>query len=285
MRRILACIVFLFFFSSLFFAPSIVFSQEIEESEYRKAFANYSLTFEQYKSAHSEYVLARAQYLRFNTLQSKTNAREATQAMLEARDEVIIIYFTALRKKLEETPGIDDDRLNALYFRIDEEQAWFSEHKERLSTAGTPEDLVEDSKEARGRFDSIEPLFYEILSTIASGKVKSFRERLVDIFTVITAKVNEIKSEEREEYSFSAEKFRTIDRWNFETENRVSRSEEKQIEASDLISQFREKRRGRRRVDRGQYNSVLLKLGESRQYLKEASSFLIEIVREIKTGE
>lgn len=280
MKRLLAIFILLCLSLSLIFV-SRVYAQELEESEFRKVYREYTLSVERYKKAHENYVLARSQYLKFNTLQSKTNARNATLAMLEARDEVAISYLDALKAKLEETPGISVDALDALYFRIDEEVAWFSDHKARLSSAATPEDLVDDSDQARDRYKSITPLFYEILSTISSGKLESFRVRFAEVFNAIKDKVNEIREEEREGYSFSSNKLQIIDRWIFETENRVSRAEGKKIEAGQLMDEIGEKRKDNRSI----YERVLVKQGESLLYLKEASSFLKEMVREIKTAE
>lgn len=280
MKRLLGYISFLVFLIGLVFAPTI-YSQEPEENEFRVAFSDYTLSIEEYREAHEEYVLARSQYLRFNTLQAKTNAREATLKMLQARDKVVIAYLAAFKAKLEETEGISDDKRGELNFRIDEEITWFSEHKELLPSAGTPEDLVDDSDEAKKRFLSREALFYEALSTISSGKVRDFRARLSDVFTAIGDKVNEIKEEDREGYSFSTRKLQLVDRWIFETENRISRSDGKHDEALDLMSMISPLFGD----NKGRYDKVLLKLGESRQYLKEASSFLLEIVREIKTAE
>lgn len=262
----------------------IVFSQD-SGTKFNQAHREYSLSAEDYRASHDEYVLARSQYLKFKTLTAENNAKEATIRMLETRDEVAEKYLSVLKMRIEEIEGVPDATREALFLRIDEERTWFSEHKERLPSAGSLEDLVSDSDEAKGRFEAADPLIYEGLSVISSGRVNNFRARLKNIFSSVRDKINKIKEEERSEYKFSTRKIQIIERWIFETEGRISRSEEKQVEADSLISEISGKSGGRGKSSVGTYSQVLSKLGESQQYLKEASLYVIEIIREIKTAE
>lgn len=253
-------------------------------SNFRQAFSTYQDTLEDYQEKHGEYVLKRAQYLRFGTQKSQTDAKEATVAMLQARDRVIIDYLRALKARLEETPGVSDERLTNFQNRIDEEIAWFTDHRNRLTSAGTLDDLVEDSDEARDRHETTtEVLFYELLSHLGLAKVNDLQTRMETTTSLLEDKVDEIRNDEREGYSFSNSKMQVIDRWLLETNNLLIRSDEKQKEALDLISEMIETRRRNTLVS--DYNDVIIKLGESRQFLNEASSFLQELIRELKTAE
>lgn len=257
---------------------SPIFSQD--SNDFDQSYKSYTLTLERYRVAHDDYVLARSQFITFGTLTSQNNAKQATVTMLQVRDDVVIDYLTALRTRVEEISGIPDETKQGLFFRLDEELSWFRDHRGRISSAGSLDDLVKDSDEAKKRFEKIDPLLYETLSNISAGKVNKFRNRLNEIFTKIKNKVNSIKVEERPEYQFSTRKIEIIDRWVFETENRIIRSEEKQQEAEELIAGFEDGKKGITR-----YNKVLEVLNESQQFLKEASLFIKEIVREIKTAE
>ncbi len=269
-----ASLLFLFFT----FAPTTR-SQEPEKFDFNQAYQDYVFKADVYRNVHNDYKVARGQYLNFQTLKSKTNAEENTSKMLEARDEVVGTYMTALRMRLLEAPGVSEDVKEDLFVRIDAEVAWFNEHKEILSSAGSLEDLVADSEDASEKFTSIDPLFYEVLTVVSGGKPRSFRERLNSVVSDLTQKLNEIKAEEREEYKFSQRKIQTIERWLLEIENQIRRSEEKQREANDIAIS---KKKG---SGINSYNKAIELLNESHQYLKEANSFVKEIIREIKTEE
>ena len=266
----------------IFASPA--FSQTTSASSFDQTYKDYTLSIEKYRQAHDEYVLTRSQYIKFQTLTSQNNAKQATINMLQARDDVVILYLGSLKARIEETSGIQDATKEGMFFRLEEEINWFTDHRNKIGSAGSLDDLVSDSNKARDRFAEIDPLIYEALSNISGGKVNKFRNRLNDIFNKIREKVNTIKAEDRSEYQFSTRKIEIIDRWVFETENRISRSEEKQQGADELISEFGSGRRGRERGS-PRYNDVVEKLGESQQFLKEASLFIREIVREIKTAE
>jgi hypothetical protein len=278
-RRAAVLTVLFLLFGGLVTAQS-TFSQQDETFDYNRAYQDYIHNFDIYRQANEEYITARAQYLKYQTLKSKEEAREATLKMLEARDKAVETYLTALRMKLKATEGVPNDRREGVFFRIDQEVQWFIDHKEKLPSAGSLEDLVDDSKEASKRFESIEPLFYETLIVISNGKVRNIREKQSEILALIKEKMSEIKGEEREDYQFSMRKINLIERWILETENRLMRSEEKETEALGFIVKLEPDTSLLRN-----YNQAQFKLEEALQYLKEANPFLKEIVKEMMTEE
>lgn len=280
MKKPIAYFVFLFGFLVNLFFYFVVPSEISSQTDFANAYKEYTLRVESYKVAHDEYILARSQYLKFKTLTSENNAKEATIRMLEARDEVLIKYLVALKVRIDEIKGTSNETRESLFLRLDEEMKWFLDHKDHLSSAGTLDDLVSDSDKAKKRFESIDPLIYEALSTISSGRLNNLKERLNNIFSDVRNKINEIKEEEREEYKFSTRKIQIIERWISETESRIARGEEKRAEAKTLISGITGKGKS---VDR--YNEVLTKLNEGQQYFREASLNVVEIISEIKTAE
>ena len=260
-------------------STSVIYSQG--PTEFDRRYQEYSIKLEEYRRAHDEYILARSQYLKFKTLTSQNTAKDKTAVFLEARGEVVISYIKALKERIKETQGIPDATRDGINTRLDAEISWFSDHKGRISGAGSLDDLVSDSDEAKRRYEVIEPLLYEALTVVSSGRVNRFRERLDETFSSVSQKVTQIREEEREEFQFDTRKLEIIDRWIFDTEARIIRSQEKQVEADQLISEFPSlKKKGA-----SNYNEVLEVLAESQQYLKEASLFVKEIIREIKTDD
>jgi len=259
----------------------LIISNQVSAQGYVDAFGKYSGASEEYRKAHDEYVLARSQYIKFGTLTSQNNAKDATIEMLQARDDVLVTYLTAVKEKINETKGVEDAAKESLNFRLNEEITWFGNHLEKQPSAGTLDDLANDSDEASERFSDTTPLIYEALFEISSGKVNDFQERLNSVFEGTRIKANQIKEEDRKEYKFSSRKVQLMDRWVLETENRAVRSEEKQQEAYEKIATLEQESRDKQRI----YNEGLVLLNESQQYLKEASSFVKEIIKEIKTAE
>jgi hypothetical protein len=254
------------------------YSQSPGETEFDKAYTQYSQKLEDYNKKHDAYVLARSNYLKFETLQSKTDAQGATLDLLQARDDVLLLYLNSLKVKLDEVVTPESSRASDLQLKIDEEVNWLNDHKSRLSSAGTLEDLVSDSDEEKARYQQVtQSLFYEILSNISYEKESSFQNREGDLLSFLKDRFNQIKGEQK----FGTTKLQTIDRWIFESEGRFQRSDEKQLEADKIITTAVEKKSNFAST----YEGVVSTLGQAQQYLKEASSFMKEVIREIKTAE
>jgi hypothetical protein len=57
------------------------------------------------------------------------------------------------------------------------------------------------------------------------------------------------------------------------------------VNVENLLDNFGSDRNRKSRDIIGAYNTALKTIGESRQYLKETTSFLMEVIRQIKTEE
>lgn len=272
---------------SLLLFPTLSFSQTASESaskdqtnssSFDKAFQEYLSKSDEYDSAHQDYVLKRAQYLRFGTLKSQEDAQKSTLSMLQSRDEVVVAFISALRQRLEEAVGVSDSKRQSLDFRLSEESSWFSNHGATMASAGSLKDLIKDSDEAKDRYTAFQPLVYETLATVSLGRITDFQERTNDSYDRIKSKVEEIKKEEREEYKLSENKTQVIDRWLFESNNRIVRGQEKQNEADSKLTNLGQIPG----AAFSEYNNSLSLLGEAQLFYKEASSFLKEVIHEIK---
>jgi hypothetical protein len=270
----------------VFFKPGKIEAQDEptptpEQASFEKAYNDYQTQISEYNNAHSEYVLRRSQYLRFRSLQSQQEAFDATSKMLQERDDVNISYLEVLKERLNEAVGVSEQTKNDLNVRLNDEIGWFTDHKSRIHTAGTLEDLIGDSDLSKNRYSFEVPLFYEVLSTIPDGKITDFDERLKDNFVSLKRKIDEIKAEGRDDYKFSDSKLQQLDRWVFEADNRIQRAEQKQVDAQNESSKYKTQANRAAYV----YDTVTLRLGEAQQFLKESGSYITEIIRSIKTQE
>ena len=230
--------------------------------DYAKAYQDYEFNLSAYNTAYDSYKLAKEQYLQFNTITAKDEARAKTLTMLQTRDETVATYLTALRMKIKESDGIPNAGKEALYTRIDPEVKWWGDHKAKLDSAGTLEDLVSDSDEAKSHYDFTSLVIYDSLIQILSAKTTYLR-------TVITGNEADLKSiiatiRQNQDMDVSL-----MERALPDIENKLSRSADKDSQA---ISTNTPKT----------YQQSQSLIQDSYLYLKEANANLSEIVKQIK---
>ena len=259
----------------VFAAP--VHAQEEAEFDFSRAYQDYVFVLDQYQKDHSEYLLARAQYLQAGTLVAQTKAREETATMLESRDTVVTTYLTAVRMRLLEAEGVSDTTKNGLFDRLDAEISWFKDHKERISSAGSLNDLVKDSEEASARFEETQKIVYEALSAIPTGKVSVLRAQMNLLLNRLKTRTFEIRANGDLDTQI-------VERWIIETDEKITRSLDKEIEAQSKMALFSATGRDSRVSDLGKnYNDIIALLQESHQFLREASKYMKEIINGLVT--
>jgi hypothetical protein len=266
---------------SVFSKP--VYSQEITpvSDEYRNAQSAYQKTYSDYVAARDDYILKRSQYLSYKTLKSQTDAYDATSKFIRLRDDVYLQYMNVLTIRLKEAKGIPDERKAGLQARIDQETLWYTTHRDSIPSAGTLDDLVKDSNDAKGHVQISHLLYYEILVYVADGQVTDFRDRTKIFLDEIKKLVDVIKADQSED-AFSTEKLALIDRWIFDSESKIVRAEQKMQEGLDQIVKLTETRNeGQLR----EFNKNIAVYTEAAISLKEANAFLGEDMNEIKRAD
>lgn len=249
--------------------------------DFDAAHKEYLISTEEFKNAQQDYILKRSQFERFGTLKARQDLIEATRLMLNKEDEVVVSYYQAMIHRLDEAIGISPEVVNKLKTRIEDEIIWFNSHKENLSTAASLQDLEGDSEDAHDRWKSVDSLNFETLSHFPYGRILDFGERVDEVFLEIKTKVDEIREDKREGYTFSDRKIQILDRWLFQTQGKVDRSKEKKNQAEALIAEY-----GIKQVPPlFHYDAISSNFTESQILMKEAMSYLKEVIREIKTAE
>lgn len=267
-------IVLLFLLFAISYLPlARIFAQE-HSFNFQRAYADYNYIYDQYRQAHTEYVAARQAYLNYQTLTSKTEALGKTLAMLKLRDETVRTYLMALRMKLAETTGISNYEENILYLKLDEEVNWYLKHFNNLTSAGSLEDLVASSKEAQDQYSKSEVLVYQALGTILAGKEAGLRNEINQEIEILKGKIAEIRQRGDKETS-------VMERWLLEATNRLTRSQEKEFTAQQLLAKLKSYQQDKHQT----YNQAQFALEESHQYLKEANFYLKELIREAKRAD
>ncbi|MGD0523137.1 MAG: hypothetical protein ABSA43_01095 [Candidatus Microgenomates bacterium] len=244
-----------------FLTASTVHAQAV--FDYAKAYQDYEYNLSAYNTAYDDYKLAREQYLQFNTITAKDEAKAKTLVMLQTRDETVSTYLTALRMKIKETDGITDAERESLYNRIDPEVKWYTDHKAKLDSAGTLEDLVSDSNEAKDHYNFTSLLIYDCLIQIISGKTANLRSMITANETDLKLIINVIRQNQDKDTSL-------MERALPDIEDKLARSADKDTQAINTNSPTT-------------FTQSQSLIEDSYLYLKEANANLSEIVRQIES--
>ena len=245
-----------------------------QEFDYSKAYQDFSYNLSLHDQQKSIYQKARSEYLQFDTLVSKETIKQETSKLLLIRDEVVKAYLTSLRMKVRELKGLTDSEKEGFYTRIDGEYKFFEEHKNKLSSAGSLDDLVDDSDEAFERYDkSSKIVIYYSLIGIASGKNSFLRNEIEKQISELKTKISEIRSNGDKDVS-------SMERSITDLENKIARSKEKDNSALNMVNQIKTTERGKEDI----YSEALLETQDSFSYVKEVNNYLLEIVKQIKTN-
>jgi len=274
MRRILI-VVMLALFVNVIAAP-VQYTSAQEDFDFTKAYEDYTFSLDEYRKAEAGYQLKRSEYLRHDTLSSKNEAIDATRGFLKSRDQVVIAYLTALRKKFDETPGMSGSEKEPYFAKVDSEVSWHQEHKDRVDTAVTLDDFVDDSKEASDQYSKTELVAYEVLTAVSTGKLNSLRGPQGELVGQTNSKISGIRQAGDKDTSI-------VEKWILDADNEMVRAEEKMDTARAIIVEMKERLKSGEK--RSKFNSSQAKMSEAHQHTKEANRFLGEIIIEIKTAD
>ncbi|MBM3205679.1 hypothetical protein FJZ41_02430 [Candidatus Shapirobacteria bacterium] len=268
MKKILP-VLLAFIFGFCFLKASLA-----QEFNFDRALNDYLYNYNLYRQSYNEYITAKESYLKYQTLNSKNEALAKTTQMLKNQDEVVKTYLTALRLKLSATPGLSAEEQNVLFLKLDSEVGWFKQHQNSLLSAATLEDLVDSAKKGAKQYQQTEILTYQTLGAILASKQMGFREKIAEQIKALKEKIGEIRLKGDKNTT-------TAERWLLEAENRLTRSQEKQFEAQQILAKMKATDYNKIKP----YNQAQLNLEESHQYLKEANSYLKEILGELKNAD
>ena len=157
-----------------------------------KAYLDYQFSLGVYDQANSDFKDAKDFYLTNKTLTLKEDARRKLLAMLKARDQLKIVYMTALRMKILETKGLSESDKNSFFGKIDSEVEWYKNHMRNYKDGDPSEDLFTKSSEAEERDKSTSsPIVYEALFDISLGEETGMRQDHENIYTSLKAIIDE----------------------------------------------------------------------------------------------
>lgn len=228
-----------------------------------------------YQQAHSAYLTARSTYLASMSLDSKDKAIQATLKMLQSRDDLVVAYLNAIRSKIDTVQGMTSGDKSSAQGQIDTEVAWYNAHNLKLSSAGTLDDLVTDSDEAKTRFSSVtKVVIYQSIITISSGNNSFMRGEITNEISALNTKIAEIKANQDKNTS-------TIERTMVDIKNKLDRSQAKDDDAKNTMNSINVSTQN---ID-NDFATAQTLVSDSLSYLKEANQSLLQIITQIKTAD
>ena len=256
MKKIFGILIFILFF---------VFLAHEVRADYATAYQTYINKTGVYQSAYSDYQVARSNYLASQSLDSQDKAIAATLKMLQARDDVMASYLSAIIAKGDKI--LSPTTLNT-------EVNWYNAHNNRLASAGSLNDLVSDSDEAKNEYQTITlPIIYQSIVALGVGNNTYIRGELVNEIAILQAKIDQIKANQDKDVSL-------IERSLVDVQNKISRSQDKDNSAKNLINSIKP---NDNQIDNDFQDAESL-VADSNSYLKEANQELLQIITEIKSN-
>jgi len=256
MTRFLS-IFFIFYFLFFIFYTSV-------SADFERAYQDYLYQYDQYRISLTNFLTAKNRFLTYKTLTSQTEALSATKTFLEARDQIIATYLQML---LVRSPRESFKKL------LEEEIAFFSDHKTKIPAVGTLADAVRLSEMVEEHFPMTEVLERQVLANILIAKVQTFESRLAGLEAGFEEKINTAKAQGKD--------VATLERWLLATGNKRLLAHDKLDQASTLADKLKPEKSTQISEEFGKIQILIF---EANQYLKEAAAYLKEIKEELKYG-
>lgn len=241
---------------------------------YATAYQDYLNKGGVYQSTYNDYLVARSAYLASQSLDSKDKTMTATLKMLQARDDVMTSYLNAIKIKLQITQGVSPSDVSSLGSQLDAEISYYAGHRTKLTSAGSLDDLVNDSSQAQSQYDSSTLLvIYLSVIDLGAGNNNAIRQELNNEITLLQAKITQIKSNQDKDVSIE-------ERSLVDVQNKIVRSQGKDQDANNLILGIKSSDQNKSNA----FQDAESDLTNSNLYLQEATQGLLQIITQIKTA-
>lgn len=155
-----------------------------------KAYQDYQYSLSVYNQANSDFTDAKDFYTKNQTLSLKEDARKKLLTMLKDRDQLEVVYLTALRTKISELKGFSDGDKNGIFGKIDTEVAWYKSHIASYSDGDPAETLFTKSDDSKSHYSTTTlPVIYESLYDISLGIEVGIRMDHETIYTSLKSTI------------------------------------------------------------------------------------------------
>lgn len=233
-------------------------------ADYQSAYNDYSYNYTLYRHTYNDYQVAKSTFLTYHTLTAQSDAIDKLRAVLKARDQVMFVYYNLLQEKLNATAGVTDTDKTTSGRIKESEKTWLTDHQKKIDAAGSLEDLNDASAEFESRYPQMDTETKQAIGSILLAKEGTLGSQVEIFIESLQAKTAEIRQ--------SGEDTTFADRGVINTKNKMVLFHTKLAAAWDVF--FPKASTGQIEIFKGQQV-----LTEANQYLREAVSFLMEIIK------
>lgn len=165
MKKIFLLICLFFFF----LGGQVSASRELED---------YQFQLDKYRENYVSFSNARDKYLKYQTLESRKEASEATQEVLLWRTRVFKTYFILVNLRLRDIPRIAQSTREEFDNLLQAKISWLTNHETVLNSLSSPtlEELFALSKETEQKELEMKRLVAQVEGLVYLGKVKDLEE-------------------------------------------------------------------------------------------------------------
>ncbi len=179
-------------FTSILLTFIFVTNISAQSLTYERAYQDYQYNRTIYDQSFTEFQDAKNAYTANQTLRLKEEAKLKALNMLRNRDQLTVVYLTALRANLSEQPGLEGPVRDNIYTKIDQEVAWYSNHKTNYKDDDSIESLFAKSDEVKARYNSKTILIIdESLFDITLGQEKTLRQRHEQLYATLRGLIDQ----------------------------------------------------------------------------------------------
>lgn len=149
-----------------------------------RAYSDYQYNLTLYQQAYSDFQDAKNAYQINQTLALKETARQKLLAMLESRDQLMVVYLTALRTRISESTGLTNDEKDAIFVKIDAEVKFYANHKTRYGSDNDTSTLFNGNAESETQYkNTTQPIVQESLFDISLGDIVGIRTKQERVYS------------------------------------------------------------------------------------------------------
>lgn len=156
-----------------------------------RAYQDYQYNQTLYDQSYSDYQDAKNAYLANQTLSLKDDARKKTYKMLVARDQLMVVYLTALRTKISELPALDPEDKNNIFGKLDSEVNFYTNHKTTYRDQDDLPTLFANNSQPQNQYkDKTLLVINEALFDISLGQLGGIRQAQEQIYTDLKTEID-----------------------------------------------------------------------------------------------
>ncbi len=259
----------LVFFAFGFFALFSVYKPVL--ADYSQAYNNYQYQYNLYRQDYENFTIAKATYLTYQTLTTQNDLLEKMRTVLLSRNRVMISYLATLSQKAMIADGLAPNDLATTQRIIGEETTFLSSLQNQISAAATISDLNTINTTFADHYQQLDTEAKQIVGQILLGKTDYEDSKFADLTARSKLQVQRLSN--------LGEDTQSLSRGITAAESKAALYDDKRSAAVEVL--YPKNNFNFQKIDLLAGQKLIL---DGRQYLHEAGSFLLEILKQITNG-